>query len=144
MKARSIAGRAGLLTGLVAGLVLLIGAPGCRDDGAAQGPSAEQVAPAGSAGAAEGAGEPEAQDRAAAPAQAAQQAERALETTTFVAVAPEGTTFEPPIEADRLPPGAWYCGTDVIHYAVLDEGQGTCAVCKMPLRQQDGRAASSR
>ena len=50
-----------------------------------------------------------------------------------VAVAPEGSTFDPPVRVDQLPTGVWYCDMGTVHYARLEEGDGRCPVCGMTL-----------
>jgi hypothetical protein len=52
-----------------------------------------------------------------------------------VEVSKEGTKFDPPIKAEQLPEGAWYCDMGTVHYARTEEGDGKCAVCGMKLKQ---------
>ena len=58
--------------------------------------------------------------------------ETAVETAV-VEVAPTGSEFEPAIEVDRLPPGAWYCDMGTTHYARLEKSEDPCPVCGMTL-----------
>jgi hypothetical protein len=52
-----------------------------------------------------------------------------------VEVAADGTKFEPPIKAEQLPEGAWYCDMGTVHYARMEKGDGKCEVCGMKLKQ---------
>ncbi len=53
-----------------------------------------------------------------------------------VEVTAEGTSFDPPVTADRIPEGAWYCDMGTAHYAATDKGDGACPLCGMDLTQQ--------
>ena len=50
-----------------------------------------------------------------------------------VQVAAEGTVFDVPVQPEQIPDGAWYCDMGTVHYAQLDEGDGTCPTCGMKL-----------
>jgi hypothetical protein len=50
-----------------------------------------------------------------------------------VAVAAEGSRFDPPVRVEQLPAGVWYCDLGTVHYARPDEGDGRCPVCGMTL-----------
>lgn len=52
-----------------------------------------------------------------------------------VTVAPQGTTFDPPVKPEQIPPGHWYCDMDTVHYARLDKGDGKCPICGMTLKE---------
>ncbi len=54
----------------------------------------------------------------------------------IVAVAAEGTRFDPAIRPDQVPPGAWYCDMGTVHYARLVEGDGRCGICAMKLKHK--------
>ncbi|MFV2071849.1 MAG: hypothetical protein ACC742_04245 [Thermoanaerobaculales bacterium] len=85
----------------------------------------------------------ETEDVVAAPI-AEQPAPSAEEATTLemVEVAAEGAEFDPPVLAEQLPDGAWYCGMDTVHYARMDEGDGKCGVCGMNLTQKEAAEES--
>lgn len=53
-----------------------------------------------------------------------------------VSVPADGKKFEPPIKPEQLPSGAWYCDMGTVHYAQMEEGDKTCPVCKMKLKQK--------
>jgi len=50
-----------------------------------------------------------------------------------VALSAEGVSFKPPIQAEALPSGAYYCDMGTVHYARSEQGDGVCPVCKMKL-----------
>ena len=50
-----------------------------------------------------------------------------------VEVAEDGTEFEPPVEKEQIPDGAWICDMDTVHYARMSEGDGSCPLCGMDL-----------
>ncbi len=54
----------------------------------------------------------------------------------MVTVPKAGKKLEPAIKPDKLPSGAWYCDMGTVHYARMDEGDKTCPVCKMKLKQK--------
>lgn len=56
----------------------------------------------------------------------------------LLALAADGSTFDPPVAAERIPEGAWYCDMGTVHYARPDKGDGTCPVCGMNLSQKPG------
>jgi Cu(I)/Ag(I) efflux system membrane fusion protein len=47
-----------------------------------------------------------------------------------------GKKFEPPVSAERIPEGAWYCPMDDVHWAQPSEGDGECPVCGMHLKEK--------
>ncbi|MEN8164504.1 MAG: hypothetical protein ABFS37_10280 [Acidobacteriota bacterium] len=53
-----------------------------------------------------------------------------------VEVTAEGTVFDVPVQPEQIPDGAWYCDMGTVHYAQLDEGEGTCPTCGMQLVQK--------
>ena len=77
----------------------------------------------------------EAATEEAAPADEAP-APAAMEAAQAPAVTAEGTKFEPPIEKDQVPAGAWFCDMGTVHYASLDKKDGTCPLCKMQLKHK--------
>ena len=50
-----------------------------------------------------------------------------------VEVAEEGTEFDPPVEKEQIPEGAWICDMGTVHYAQMSEGDGSCPLCGMDL-----------
>lgn len=50
--------------------------------------------------------------------------------------AASGTTHKPPIEPADVPAGHWYCDMGTVHYSQPNEGDGTCPVCNMKLKQK--------
>ena len=68
-----------------------------------------------------------------------EEAEPALEMVELTA---EGTEFDPPVQAEQLPDGAWYCDMGTVHYARTDQGDGKCALCGMNLVQQEAAEES--
>lgn len=49
---------------------------------------------------------------------------------------PGENRFDPPIEPDQVPDGAWYCDMGTVHYASPEQGDGTCPICGMQLVQR--------
>jgi len=68
------------------------------------------------------------------PETSATEGATALEMVELTA---EGTEFDPPIQAEQLPDGAWYCDMGTVHYARTDQGDGKCALCGMNLVQEE-------
>lgn len=55
----------------------------------------------------------------------------------LVSVAPDGTRFDPPVPASKIPDGAWMCDMNgEVHYASMAQGNGDCPVCGMHLVQK--------
>ena len=53
-----------------------------------------------------------------------------------VHVAKEGTKFDPPVAADKVPDEAWACVMGgKVHYASMTKGNGKCPLCGMNLVQ---------
>jgi len=50
-----------------------------------------------------------------------------------VVVPAEGQRFDPPVSADQIPEGAWYCDMGTVHFARQERGKSVCPVCKMAL-----------
>lgn len=85
-----------------------------------------------------------------APAEpAAPEAEAPTEPTAEVAapaaeglveVSAEGTSFDPPVEKDRIPNGVWICDMGTVHYARTEQGDGICPRCNMRLHQHNAPA----
>jgi len=101
-------------------LVVAVGVVGCKPK--QQGPTPEQIAQ-----------EKVAQALAAGAAGPAAAGPK-------VEVTAEGTELEPPITADRLPAGVWYCDMGTVHYARRTQGDGKCPRCGMTLTQKPGAA----
>lgn len=53
-----------------------------------------------------------------------------------VEVPADGKKFDPPIKPEQLPSGAWYCDMGTVHWAQMNEGDKTCPICKMNLKQK--------
>ncbi len=53
-----------------------------------------------------------------------------------VQVPAEGKEFKPPIRAEQLPSGAWYCDMGTVHWAQMNENNHTCPICKMDLKKK--------
>lgn len=53
-----------------------------------------------------------------------------------VTVSAKGQEFKPPIKPEELPDGAWYCDMGTVHWAQMEEGDHTCPLCKMQLKQK--------
>lgn len=45
----------------------------------------------------------------------------------------DGKQFNPPVAADQIPEGAYYCDMGDVHYARITPGDGSCPVCGMEL-----------
>lgn len=50
-----------------------------------------------------------------------------------VEVSADGTKFDPPIKAEQLPEGAFYCDMGTVHYAQMTPGE-KCPTCGMKLK----------
>ena len=57
-----------------------------------------------------------------------------------VEVPKEGKKFDPVVEAEQVPAGAWYCDMGTVHYARMEKGDGSCPECGMKLKQKAGEA----
>lgn len=53
-----------------------------------------------------------------------------------VAVPAEGKRFDPPVDIEEIPPGAWMCDMGTVHYASGEKNDGTCPICGMALLQK--------
>jgi hypothetical protein len=53
-----------------------------------------------------------------------------------VEVPAEGKKFDPPVRAQQLPAGAWYCDMGTVHWAQMNEANHVCPFCKMDLKQK--------
>lgn len=53
-----------------------------------------------------------------------------------VEVPADGKEFKPPVCAEQLPSGAWYCDMGTVHWAQMKEGAHTCPICKMDLKKK--------
>lgn len=57
-----------------------------------------------------------------------------------VEVAKGGTKFDPPVEPEQLPEGAWYCDMGTSHWAAMEKPEdGKCPECGMKLKQYDAK-----
>jgi hypothetical protein len=74
------------------------------------------------------------------PADTAAPVEQAAATDAaplpMVEVPAEGIELEPPVQVSQIPDGAWYCPMETVHYARMEQGDGTCPVCGMDLVQK--------
>ena len=53
-----------------------------------------------------------------------------------VDVPTDGKEFDPAVEKQQLPEGAWICDMDTVHFAAMEKPEdGKCPVCGMPLEQ---------
>lgn len=55
------------------------------------------------------------------------------DSLAMVEVSDEGTEFDPPVEKEQIPEGAYICDMGTVHYARMEEGDGTCPLCNMDL-----------
>lgn len=78
-------------------------------------------------------------DEAKPEAQAADKAEEPTKKTeklAMVEVAKEGTKFDPPVEREQIPEGAWYCDMGTVHWASMEKPEdGRCPECHMMLKE---------
>ncbi|MCB9691714.1 MAG: hypothetical protein H6736_07865 [Alphaproteobacteria bacterium] len=51
-------------------------------------------------------------------------------------VPPEGKRFDPPVEKDAIPSGAWMCDMGTVHWAASEKNDGKCPICGMDLLQK--------
>ena len=59
---------------------------------------------------------------------------QATEATGLETIAPEGTRFDPPVPASRIPEDTWMCDMNgQVHYAAKEKGNGRCPICSMHL-----------
>jgi rubrerythrin len=61
--------------------------------------------------------------------------------TGKVDVPAKGTGFKPAIAKALVPDGAWICDMGTVHYARGAQGDGSCPICKMKLKQWKAQAA---
>jgi hypothetical protein len=61
----------------------------------------------------------------------------ATANVTKVEVPPAGRQFSPPVRADQLPTGAWYCDMGTVHWAQMNQGNHQCPLCKMDLKHKN-------
>lgn len=53
-----------------------------------------------------------------------------------VEVSEAGSKFDPPVKAEQLPEGAWYCDMGTVHWAGMNKPEdGKCPECGMALKQ---------
>jgi hypothetical protein len=76
-----------------------------------------------------GEGNPNPDDRIATPS--------TIVNSSKVDVPAEGKKFNPPLRAEQLPAGAWYCDMGTVHWAQMNEGNRTCPICKMDLKHKN-------
>lgn len=122
-------------------LAVALTAIGCdKTTEAAAGAEAEAEAPA-----AKEAAEAEEAPAEEAPAEEAAAKEEAAEKLEPVEVAAAGTKFEPAVQAEQLPAGAWYCDMGTVHWAGTDKpDDGKCPECGMELKQYDPEALAAQ
>src|SRR5690554_680745 len=71
-----------------------------------------------------------------AKAEAADKAEETPEKLAMVEVAKTGTKFDPPVEREQIPEGAWYCDMGTVHWASMEKPEdGRCPECHMMLKE---------
>ena len=62
------------------------------------------------------------------------EAVQSTEASALETVAPDGTRFDPPVPASRIPENAWRCDLNgQVHYAAKEKGDGQCPICSMRL-----------
>lgn len=91
----------------------------------------------------------EAEEKAEAPAEGeakGDKAEAKKEELAQVEVAKAGQKFDPAIQAEQLPAGAWYCDMGTVHWAATEKPEGgKCPECNMDLKQHDpGKLAEQK
>jgi hypothetical protein len=62
------------------------------------------------------------------------------EELAMVDVPKEGKEFDPAVEKEQIPAGAWFCDMGTVEYASMEKGDGSCPECGMKLKQKDGEA----
>jgi hypothetical protein len=86
----------------------------------------------------------EAVEEEAADEEADEQAdEEDEEELAMVEVADDGVEFDPPVQPEQIPDGAWYCDMGTVEYAAMQEGDGSCPVCGMKLKQKPANEATA-
>ncbi len=70
----------------------------------------------------------------AAEEKADEKAEAEEEELAMVEVPKEGKAFDPPVEKEQIPAGAWICDMGTVHYARMEKGDGVCPECNMKLK----------
>lgn len=64
--------------------------------------------------------------------------EEAAKDLEKVEVAKAGTKFDPAVQAEQMPAGAWYCDMGDVHWAAMEKPEsGKCPECNMALKQYD-------
>jgi predicted nucleic acid-binding Zn-ribbon protein len=90
---------------------------------------------------------PAAEEQAEAPgeAEAAETEETENEQLEEVEVATAGTNFDPAVEVEQMPEGAWYCDMGTVHWAAMEKPEdGTCPECGMKLKHYDPEALAAQ
>ena len=68
---------------------------------------------------------------------------QATEATGLETITAEGTRFDPPLPASRIPENTWICDMDGrVHYAAKEKGNGRCPICSMHLVHKDASGSS--
>lgn len=80
---------------------------------------------------------PEVSEAKTTPGEKAEEKTPSKETELAkVSVEAKGSAFDPPVQATRLPEGAWYCDMGTVHWAAMEKpADGKCPTCSMPLKQ---------
>jgi len=52
-----------------------------------------------------------------------------------------GSRFDPAVQVEQIPDGAWYCDMGTVHYAAPSQGDGSCPICGMRLVQRGAAPA---
>ncbi|MBA2661176.1 MAG: hypothetical protein H0U74_02690 [Bradymonadaceae bacterium] len=84
----------------------------------------------------------EAEPPAAAQQEAPKEQAGAPAELAMAVLTADGQTFDPALQVAQIPAGAWYCDMGTVHYARLEEGDGTCPACKMKLVQRAAMPAA--
>jgi hypothetical protein len=54
----------------------------------------------------------------------------------YIQVSKKGGKIDPPVPTSKIPPGAWMCAMGKVHFAALEQGNGSCPLCGMKLTQK--------
>ena len=67
--------------------------------------------------------------------------EGATDEVAMIEVPAAGQKFDPPVKAEQIPAGAWYCDMGTVEWAAMEKpDDGKCPVCGMMLKQKPGAA----
>lgn len=69
--------------------------------------------------------------------------EQDQEELAMVEVSDDGDEFDPPVQPEQIPAGAYYCDMGTVEYAAMKEGDGSCPICGMKLKHKAGGEATA-